>query len=385
MDKRICEMLNDVKVNFDEYETKDLSLKEKKEIKKKVLWEVKRMNKNHRMNGRKKGWKVAGISAAACMAVSVAAVGSNPAAAKTLLSETFQKIIAGTTGTKDGDDLAEIYTKIGEQSVPAKAEGTNSIIESKDSNVKIRVSDIYCDGYVLYYTLVLEANNTDLNENEIDGAITFSDDHKDAAQITVDGEKNEYFISFEKQSDGTYTSVQEYTLYTAENPKKYQNGDVIPFELDIHSVLGFDYDKHVKKGDIMEYMCTKAISGDWKLSFPVVVDTSGNHTEKIGKENNGVEIVSATRTKGALHFVIKEPDFSAKPYNVPYGDPDIGIKGEDGNYLQCLSNYHDIQKDGSTLLYFTCLDNGGENFKLEVTEKNKDAKKIAEISFKVKH
>ena len=78
------------------------------------------MRKNNHKNGMKKGWKIAGIAAAACVAVSAVAVGSNPVAARALLSETFQKIISGVEGKKNGDELQEIYTKIGKESVSVK-------------------------------------------------------------------------------------------------------------------------------------------------------------------------------------------------------------------------------------------------------------------------
>ena len=98
MEEKIFDLLNDVKVNFDEYDAKDLSPEEKKQVQERVLREVRAMRKNNYKNRVKRGWKIAGIAAAACVAVSVAAIRSNPAAARALLSETFQKLISGTEG-----------------------------------------------------------------------------------------------------------------------------------------------------------------------------------------------------------------------------------------------------------------------------------------------
>lgn len=249
MEKKICELLNDVEMDFGKYEAEELPPLEKKRLKKRVLWEVRQMDKNRKTNRVKKGWKVAGIAAAACMAVSVVAVGSNPVAARELFSQTFQKIISGTEGEKDGDELKEIYTKIGEESVPAKAEGQKSVLMAEDSGVTVRVSDIYCDGYMLYYTLEVKTDHPELTKKGVDGISTF-DGAKDyeACQIEIDGNDESFPINFKKQSDGTFTSVQSYNCYTVENPKEYQNGDTIPVKLDMKQFLGYDYDRHAIRG-----------------------------------------------------------------------------------------------------------------------------------------
>lgn len=387
MEEKIFDLLNDVKVNFDEYDAKDLSPEEKKQVQERVLREVRAMRKNNYKNRVKRGWKIAGIAAAACVAVSVAAIGSNPAAARALLSETFQKLISGTEGQKNGDELKEIYTKIGEQSVPAKAEDNKSLLEAESAGIKIQVSDLYCDGYMLYYTLVLETDNEDITKNAIDGISTFSsNDKKDVPEnpaccVVIDGEEDQWPLGFYKQSDGTFTSVQNYSLYTAENPKEYKDGDIIPIEISINKFSGWDYDKHDKDG---EYIQTKPVKGNWKLSFPVTVDTSGNYTKKIGKEENGIKILQATRTKATLNLVIEQPDYTKAPFNDKYNDPDIAIQGKDGKNLQWLGNYIKQQEDGSSILYVTLLDDTGEDFRLKVTNKNGDGRNFADIPFKVK-
>lgn len=340
------------------------------------------MDKNRKTNRVKKGWKVAGIAAAACMAVSVVAVGSNPVAARELFSQTFQKIISGTEGEKDGDELKEIYTKIGEESVPAKAEGQKSVLMAEDSGVTVRVSDIYCDGYMLYYTLEVKTDHPELTKKGVDGISTF-DGAKDyeACQIEIDGNDESFPINFKKQSDGTFTSVQSYNCYTVENPKEYQNGDTIPVKLDMKQFLGYDYDKHDKSG---EYVHTEIVEGNWGLSFEAVVDTSQNVERKIDKESNGVKIVKAVRTKAALNLELELPNFAAEPFNDKYNDPDEAFLGKDGKSVRWLSNYIKMNKDGSSVMYVTLLDDGGEDYRLVVTNKNVDGRKLADIKFKVK-
>ncbi len=387
MEEKIFDLLNDVKVDLDEYDTRDLSPEEKKQVQERVLREVRTMEKNNRKNRVKRGWKIAGIAAAACVAVSVAAIGSNPAAARALFSETFQKLISGTEGKKNGDELKEIYTKIGEKSVPAKAEDDKSVLEADSSGVKMRVSDVFCDGYMLYYTLVLETDHADLTSKEVDGISTFSSFDKEnspanpACRVKIDEGEDQWPFTFERQKDGSFASVQNYCLYAAENPKEYKDGDMVPIEIDINKFSGWDYDKHDKDG---EYIQTEPVKGNWKLSFPVTVDTSANYSKKIEKEENGIKILQATRTKATLNLVIEEPDYTKAPYNDKYNDPDIAVSGEDGNDLKWLGGYTKQRKDGSSIRYVTLLDNGGEDFRLQVINKNGDGRNFADISFNVK-
>lgn len=374
MDKKIYDLLNNVEMDLSKYQKMDLSSDEKKQIKNKVLEEAKIMNqikKDKRIFTK----KMAGLVAAAGLAICVTAVGSNVSAAKMLLSTTFQKIIFGSTSEKDGDESRQIYTKIGNESIPAVKE-TGDILETKDSGVSLRVSDIYCDGYILYYTMELETNLSKLTAKEIDTIA--SDDTTQSLLVRVGGEENADYASFKRQADGTYTAVMKEILYATESPKNYQNGDKIPVDISLNSIIGWDSDNHDKTG---EYVHTEAVNGNWQLSFAATVDTSKNVTKKINKEDNGVKLLSATRTKGALHLVIQEPDYSAKPYNDKYNDPDRAVTDANGNHLQWIGNYVDTQKDGSHITYITLLDDGGEDYCFEVTERNADSRQISKINF----
>lgn len=374
MSEKIYDLLNEVEMDLDKYQKMDLSDVEMKRIKNNVLQEVRTMNQIKK-DKRKFTKKTAGLVAAAGLAICVTAVGSNVSAAKMLLSTTFQKIISGTTGEKDAEETKQLYTKIGKESVPVEKE-KGDILESQDAGVTLRVSDIYCDGYILYYTMELETARKELTAKKVDGIA--SDDSTQSLLTCIDGEENANYAGFKRQADGTYTSVMKEILYTANTPKTYQNGDKIPVDIKLNSIVGWDLDNHDKSG---EYVHTKAVKGDWKLSFSATVDTSKNVTKEINKEDNGVKLLSATRTKGAIHLVIQEPNYSAKPYNDKYNDPDRMVADKNDNALQWLGGYDDIQDDGSHIQYITLLDDGGEAYYLEVTNKNRDGEQIAKIKF----
>lgn len=385
MSEKIYDLLNHVEMDLDKYQEMDLSDGEKKQMKDKVLQEVKTMKKS-KNSKRKFTGKAAGLVAAAGLAVCVTAVASDVSAAKMLLSNTFQKIISGTKEEKGDDEIKKIYTKIGDESVPVTKEA-GDILETSDAGVTIRVSDIYCDGYMLYYTMELETDNKELTAKKIDGISSgynsMEQEFLPQPVISIDGEENPETLVFRKLKDGTYACVNSYTLYTSENqtgknPKDYQDGDKIPVNISIKNVCGWDYDHHDQNGD---YTHTENVEGEWNLSFAATVDTSKNVTKKINKEDNGVKLLSATRTKGALHLVVQEPNYSTKPYNDKYNDPDRAVTDADGNLLQWLGNYTDIKEDGSCIFYITLLDDGGEDYCFKVTNKNVDNKQIAKIKF----
>lgn len=418
MDERIYDLLNDVEIDLDEYEEKELSSKEKQKIENRLLREVRNMkteNRKMKEQGKdrkrenkeagkrqetgkqrgsgKTGRKAAGIAAAACVAVSAIAIGSNPVAAKALLSNLYEKIIAGNEGEKDAEEKREIYTKIGEESIPAdsvaesvaESSGKEAVLEAEDAGVTLRVCDVFCDGYKLYYTLELETDNENLTGEEIDGIfsdVVLEEKAEQTCEVWIDGENESFPFSFQKQADGTFTSVQDCSFFATMKPKSYENGDVLPVDICIKRFEGVDYDSH--DGTTGEYVRTNVVEGEWRLSFPVTVDTSANVVTEINQEDNGVRLVDAVRTNATLNLTVEAPDFSKEPYNDPYNDPEIGIKDEAGNWMQMLGCYDGIRDDGTHVYQITLLDNGDKDFYLDVTErKNEDAKQIAGIAFHV--
>lgn len=381
MDERIYEILNNAEMNLEEYEEERLSEEEQRRVKRVLLQEVRKME--HKEKKKKGMHKTMGIVVAAGLALAVIVAGSNSVVAKSFLSRTFEKMIAGSTDDKDAGELREQYTKIGEESVPAGTGEDASALTVESAGVELAVSDVYCDGYMLYYTMELKTNEPLFTDEAIDGIVAERGEGGEGSKpdvyvVTVDGKEGALSGSFERQEDGSYTTMQSYSLYAAEDSKSYQNGDKIPVEIEVGALTGYDYDRNREDG---EYVQTKAVNGDWKLSFEAAVDTSANVTTDVHKEENGVTLVSVTKSKACLNLVVEAPNFGAEPYNDPYNDPDIAIRGENGEPLQWMSGYDDRHEDGSHTYYITVLDNDDANLKLEVTNKNTDGSVIAAMEF----
>ena len=111
-------------------------------------------------NKNKKGrvWKAAAGMAAACaVAVGVTSL-ANPVLAKEIFSNVFGNLVENAQGEKYEKEDTEMYTKLGKsataiQDEVSKQQEQGSYVTTMENNgVTVSVSDVYCDGYVLYYT-----------------------------------------------------------------------------------------------------------------------------------------------------------------------------------------------------------------------------------------
>lgn len=376
MGKNIYEILNDVKINEDEYEKINLTDLDKVQKQKRILKKIKKNSKSHKYIRR-----AALATAAACAVIIGAAGAANPAMAKNLFSSTIGNLIENRQGTKDEAE-AKIYEKIAEKSMTAQEETARhqdkTYNTSVDVNgVNVSISDIYCDGYIVYYTAVLKTDNELLNQAD------FISSGKGSDIVTVNGkEPGGVRMSFEKASDGTFVKSGEIDLMDiGQNTDSFSDKDTLEVECSMENLTGYKDDEWDKNGD---YKSTGTVDGEWKLSFPVTVDRSSNITYQVNKEDHGVKVCDVVKTKAGLVLTIETPDFTKKPYNDPYNDPDLAVVDADGNPLQWL--YGGIYKqnaDGTATYKIMVLYENQTDLTFEVTNKNVDEKKIASIDFQI--
>ena len=351
MEKNIYKLLNEIEMDLSEYENLELSPLEKESAKQRILREVKSMEpKTRNKRSRKRVWMAAAGTAAACALVLTAIGIANPTLAENLFSDTFGKLIDNARGEKNEEEKTAIYSKIGEKSVEAEAELARQenpeeySISAEDNGVTISVSDIYCDGYVLYYTASLTTEREDLNQS--DGILIASKEvGSDTLKIEGTGE------------DGTI--VADWT---------------------ITNLTGKLWDSWDAQG---EYESTGRVEGTWHLRFPVTVDTSKNETFAIDQEANGIVVKDAVKTKAGLVVHVHLPDFRKEPYNDPYNDPYIGIKNADGSFLQWMAQRYKENADGTTESWIMVLYNGEKELYFEASTKEEDSTMLAEIGFQI--
>ncbi len=393
MANNIYGLLNEIETDFSEYEEIELSSKEKEKHKQRILMEVKRMNKrneNRKENKKARAWKMAAGAAAACVVTVGAFSIVNPVQAQELFSSVFGKLIESSQGEKYEQEDTERYQTIGENAVAVqeevdKRQGEEGyVLTAERDGVTVSVSDVYCDGYILYYTTTLKTDREELNS--ADGIVLEKKDGQ-PYDIKVNGtEMAEVIRPFEKSSDGTFVAAQQIDLMNpydiSNNPIELaadENGTLV-VDWTVRQLDGYLWDAWDENG---EYQTTGTAAGEWSLRFPVTVDTSGNESFDINKEENGILVKRATKTKAGLVVEVELPDFRQEPYNDKYNDPDMGIKDSEGNYLQWLNQKSDLREDGTCTSQIMVLYDGQKDLSFCVTTRDKDQIKIADIGFQV--
>ena len=169
---------------------------------------------------------------------------------------------------------------------------------------------------------------------------------------------------------------------TMEKPIDLKVGekDTLVVDWDVKQFVGYLWDQRDESG---EYVSTGKVEGDWHLRFPVTVDKSANESFDINKEENGIKVKSAVKTKAGLLVEIELPDFTKEPYNDPYNDPDMGIKDSEGNWLQWMNQKTDLHEDGTSTIQIMVLYDGEKNLTFDVTTKDEDQVSLASIGFQV--
>lgn len=394
MAKNIYGLLNEVETDFDEYEKIELSSKEKENHKQRILMEVKRMEKR-KENRKGRTWKVAAGTAAAFV-ITIGAFGiANPVQAEELFSNVFGKLIENAQGDKYEQEDTERYKKIGENAVAVqeeveKRQGEEGyVLTAENDGVTISVSDVYCDGYVLYYTTTLQTDREDLKS--ADGIVLEKKDGE-PYNIKVNGtELSEVIRPFEKSADGTFVAAQQMDLMNpysldlvagSEQPVDLgiDENDTIVVDWTVRELIGNLWDSWDDQG---EYQNTGNVTGEWHLRFPVTVDTSQNVAFDINKEENGILVKRGIKTKAGLVLEVELPDFRNEPYNDKYNDPDLGIKDSEGNYLQWLNQKTDLREDGTCTSQIMVLYDGQKDLSFHVITRDKYQNQLANIEFQV--
>lgn len=391
MKKNIYQLLNEVETDFREYEQAELPSREKEYHKQRFLMEVKRMNKMNRRDKNKKAWKIAAGMAAACvLTVGVTSI-ANPVLAKEIFSSVFGNLVENAQGEKYEKEDTEMYTKLGKsatsvQDEVGKQEEQGGYVTTMENNgVTVSVSDIYCDGYVLYYTASIKTDNGELNQ--ADGIITETKEGPNPS-IAIDGVGLSGYSSkaFDKSKDGSFVTINQVDLInptdTNEEPIDLKVGekDTLVVDWDVKQFVGYLWDQWDESG---EYVSTGKVEGDWHLRFPVTVDKSANESFDINKEENGIKVKSAVKTKAGLVVEVELPDFTKEPYNDPYNDPDMGIKDSEGNWLQWMNQKTDLHEDGTSTMQIMVLYDGEKDLTFDVTTRDEDQISLASIGFQV--
>ncbi len=389
MKKTIYQLLNDVETDFGKYEQDELSVQEKDRHKQTVLREVKRMK-----NNKRKAWKIVAGTAAACAAMIGTVSLANPVFANEIFSSVFGSLVENARGSKYEKEDTDLYTKIGKnaeavQEEAGKGEGDGYVTVMENNGVTISVSDVYCDGYVLYFTTTLKTEDEKLNQADGILARIMSEGNKgDGPAISIDGTQLAGYSErpFEKTKDGSFVAMNQIDLMSpADSSEKdvdlgIDSKETLVVNWDLSELSGYLWDQWDASG---EYMQTGETKGQWNLRFPVTIDRSHNQTYAINKEDNGVRVKNAVKTKAGLVVEVELPDFTKAPYNDPYNDPDLVVKDKNGTCLQWMNQKTMQHDDGTATMQIMVLYDGEKDLSFEVTTKDEDQITLADIGFQI--
>ena len=370
MEKTIYQLLNEVETDFTEYEQVELSSEEKDYYKQKILMEVKNMKDNTKNNSNKKIWKKAvGIAAACAVVAGAAGTAVNPVLAKQIFSRVFGNLIDISEKEESWVGQKKVYTKIAENAVSAQGE-TDKYQDSEDyvtivedNGITMSVSDVYCDGYSLYYTLAMTTDNEDLNKADTVLLYKQNGDFSTPKVESEDGKRLDTgctWGSLKKSEDGSFVGMFEIGFsndnsYGKEQQEKLkseiaQKGRLV-VDCPVETMTGVLLDQVVD--DMGHFAETACVEGKWNLKFPVTVDNADNRTFEINQEDNGVLVKSATKTKTGLILEIDYSTYATRPpYDFDIGDICFDVKDTEGNYLEYLDcDYKDLFTENFEVLY----------------------------------
>lgn len=396
MKKNIYELLNDVKVDVAEFEAEKLSDQEVSRIQSQLWKEMNRMKKKEQNYKRSYRMKVA---AAACAAVVLA--GGVTAFASGMFNDEINSLISIVRGTKTEQEDVQVYEKVGAAMAQAEAEkGKMEQVTAEDQGLKLSVTDLFCDGFTLYYTATLQGDASLVNDADFIAAswewvkeLPVEQQTEDLVlPVKVNGVSTYVDEIFRRSENGDYVMMGKVDLLAMMQSGELDltGVDTLDVEYQVRRWVGKDTDTMVQKdvgvdeqGDryVEEtYKETMSVDGDWKLAFQVPVDHSKNLESVLDKEENGIVLKKVTKTELGLVVEVEMPDLTQAPYNDPFNDPDIGVVSGD-TCLQWLSGYTNLHEDNSSTYTFMVLYDGESDLKLQVTAKNETADLIAEIPF----
>ena len=218
-------------------------------------------------------------------------------------AEAPQNHTEGSSTKSGGDtdsDSAESQTATNGSSVDP-----GTIAEA--SGVEVMVSDVYFDGYDLYYTFSIRTEDDELNSSEFLTPLNFieGDPLPFFASASINGtDVTSVFMQPRKSEDGSFVQLVRISM----DSTGLTSADALEVSLDFNAVGGTRLeDIGTYDGAYREAMGHKTIRGSWKLAFQAAADPSGSRSLVGQPENQGFSIIKAAATPSNLHLTVRIP------------------------------------------------------------------------------
>lgn len=292
-------------------------------------------------------WAKAAAAAACVIFAGGVVLVSDPALARDLplIGNVFDRMEeareADPYGAKDITAYGNIKDKA--QSVDT-ATGT-----AVSSGFEISVSDAYCDGYDVYFTMAIRDENGKLAEAEN----LFIGKNMELPQLKINGEVVGFNSHFSKTETGAFVGVLNIEReFLAEKA----------FAEQLHAEMEIGYVTPVYPGENTD--TAEAVEGEWKLAFDIEKDESANEVFNVQTAGNEFSVDRVVRTPSNLHI-----DFVV-PQNWVEQNPDIRVLDENGEAVQKINAAYVEREDGSQLREYRLQYSGSGSYTIQVIDKN---------------
>lgn len=305
--------------------------------------------------------KVAAAAVCVVAAGSVVLV-SNPTLAKDLplIGNIFDEMVKARDAEPYGYKDTTAYQNIKENAQQIQTEQMTAV----DQGIKLEVTDAYCDGYDLYFTLGVQDEEGVLGTaDEIRlGRAYETTEGMSPEVIKIDGTYIGANMNIRDIGDGTYVGVIH--IDKSSLPEK-SFAEKFLVELDVDMVESADY------GDTSK--APKAVAGEWNLSFEVAKDESKNQVFDVQAEDQGFAVEKIVQTPSNLHidFVI--------PQEWVEQNPEIQVIDENGAFVEKWNGKIEEREDGSQMREYTLEYSGSRNYTIRVVDKNNSSQEELSI------
>lgn len=296
-----------------------------------------RMKKIGGRSGRKRLNRGLGIaSAAACLVIVLMGVFYvNPALAKDIpiLGDVFGRLQTMRESSPYPDKDKTAYENIAQHAKPVATEPKEKITNvAEDKGVTISVTDAYCDGFDLYFTLSISTKDAELKTADRLDLLTFreGDPASYFAGATVDGKETFTATTLGgfKAGDGVYVALMRIPSSNVDNGG-FTKDTVI--EINANGIgahrAGEESDTTLENYNKPDFsrLGFKTVRGEWNLKFKPGMDTSQNKEAKPNAEKNGFIVKKVTQTPSNMHI-----DFYM-PKEYIERNPAVVLKDAEGN------------------------------------------------------
>ena len=287
---------------------------------------------------------------------------SNPTLAKDLplIGNIFDEMVKARDAEPYGYKDTTAYQNIKENAQQIQTEQMTAV----DQGIKLEVTDAYCDGYDLYFTLGVQDEEGILGTADGIrlGRAYETTEGMGPEVIKIDGTYVGANMNIRDIGDGTYVGVIH--IDKSFLPEK-SFAEKFLVELDVDMVESANY------GDTSK--APKAVAGEWNLSFEVAKDESKNQVFDVQAEDQGFAVEKIVQTPSNLHvdFVI--------PQEWVEQNPEIQVIDQNGNLVEKWNGKTEEREDGSQMREYTLEYSGSRNYTIRVVDKNSSSQEELSI------